>query len=437
MALIKNPLSGGGGGSGSISIVNGVISQFKASSATVDANTFVEFVNNSTPTVGDGTSLRDAYVGEMSAVALDSTRVFVAHNVGTDTYGIIATINGNSITAGVDTLLASGSSVSGPSAVKVSTNSVFVAYPASSNSLYGIVCIIDNNTITVGTATSLSSAINAGKRFSATRLSDIAVSVAHDYSNNNYLYCFICGVQGTSITTGADTSISNQSNSGSEIYNVGLTDSNFYIFNGGGVLNGSACTRIGISNITVVDTKQLSSDSYSVIGSAVALDSTRAFIAYNYTSSFHIRGAVVRFDGSTTSSRAEQSIMTMARSFNRLSVAKISADKVLVAYGYSSSNYLYAISCNIFDTRIASGGNPISIDSNAGSGYYLSAVSNTNGAVFIAHRQNNSNNYLYGTEIIDLLNVKPAEYMIEGVTAMQCTTSAAGNVWVLNTNESE
>ena len=275
----------------------------------------------------------------ISAVALDSTRVFIAHSTGDNyyLYGIVCTISGTTITNGSNTAIDSTNTNSGfaISAVLAGENTVFIAHSyGSSYHLYGVICTISGTTPTAGTDNVISSYGRSGYVVSATMLSVNTVFIAHSYSSSYCLYGVVCTISGTTITRRTDTLIDDNSDAGSVI-------------------------------------------------SATTLGGNRVLIA-------HIRGL-------------------------------------------SGSTALYGVLCTISGTNITVG-NTASISAATNSGSAISSTILSGDIVFIAH-SNDSNYYLNGV-VEDLeIRVKAATNpdAIQGMTRTECTTSTAGDVWVLDT----
>ena len=121
-------------------------------------------------------SLKYGY--DISAVKINSNKVFIAHTYGLEPYylyGLVCTINGENITAGRDTQLSTRYGGAEISTVLLSNNKVFIAYDYINTSvniqLYAMVCTIDGENITVGTDTEISNNSSAGMGISAIKIS--------------------------------------------------------------------------------------------------------------------------------------------------------------------------------------------------------------------------------------------------------------------------
>jgi hypothetical protein len=264
------------------------------------------------------------------------------------------------------------------SAAKIDTNKVFVAH-RNGNYLYGAVCTISGTDITVGTDTMLSDVNNSYYNASAVTLGTDKVFVAH--RNGDYLYGVVCTISNTTITAGVDTQLSDATGSYTSASAAALgSDKVFVAHQGpdGNSLCGIVCAISG-TTITVGNDKELSSGAGTVssdYASAVALGTGKVFVAHRYGSFFH--GIVCAISGTTVIPGAD---------------AALSSD--YTTYTYAST---------------------VALDSNN---------------VFIAHR---NNNYLYGmVSNAPDITVQTSSTKIDGLTKTECTTSTAGEVWVLNT----
>ena len=438
--------------SGGANIVNGIIEQYLAESTTVDANTFVEFINHF---YNDETLVDGKYAGlSVSAVLIDTNKVFIAHRSGgsdTSTYnylnGIVCTINGNTITTGSDTTLVSGSNAyNNASAVLIDTNKVFIAHRSGSYStLRGIVCEISGTTITAGTDTNLVNVNGAYLNASAVLIDTNKVFIAHqksDSSASNYLNGIVCTVSGTTITTGTDTTLVSVDPSSDDASAV-LIDTNkvFIAHRSGGfgttstLLNGIVCTVSGTTITAGTDTTLVSANGSSDDLSATLLEKNKVFIVHksDFTDDY-LNGIVCTVSGTTITAGTDTTLVS--NSWYAASILLLESNKVFVAYSRSST--LYAIVCTINNTSVIAGTN-----TNLSSAYRLiSAVLIDTNKVFIAHASDSTDQYLNGlicsvngTDISTVYKaptIKASETKIQGLTKTQGTTTTQADVWVLN-----
>ena len=295
--------------------INGIIQEAKAQGI-VTAGDFVNLINN----FSDLSSITDKklkgpedYVGfVISAVALNSTKVFIIYTSGGSNwylYGMVCTISGTAISQGTSVQLSS-SSYTGRniSAVALSSTKVFIAHSNGSNwYLYGMVCTISGTTITKGTDVPLKSIANAAKSISTVKLNSTTVFIAFVGDSSNSTYGKICTISGTTITQGTDT----------------------FIVDGVDLEN----------NI-----------------SAVALSSTKVFIAYSKGSDFYLYGAICTISGTTITKECNTILnSTTTKSGYTISAVALSDNKVMVAHSLGSDYQLYAIVCTISGTTIIQG----------------------------------------------------------------------------------
>jgi len=433
-----------------IEVVNGIIEQYKASTSTIDANTFVEFVDNMwTNTDTSLTSIANSS-GYAGAVLIDDNKVFIAHQSdGTNKYlnGVICTISGTTITPGTDTTLVSTSDsaymANGSSAVLIDTDKVFIAHASDGTNKYlnGIVCTISGTTITPGTDTTLVNVSNSATILSPVLIDTNKVFIAHsNNSSNYYLNGVICTISGTTITPGTDTTLVSTQYAGN-VASIALIDTNKVFIahqsNSNYYLNGIVCTISGTTITTGTDTT-LRSIMYSSNGAKVCfIDTNKVFITHNsgkiYPDSsptYYLYGIVCTISGSTITPGTDTTIYTYAYSAYGASIALIDTDKVFIAHQSDGTNrYLKGIICTISGTTITHGTDTTLI-STTQSAVDASAVLVYDNKVLIAHKSDSTNGYLNGV-IANLKKITAATAQIDGVTVSKCTTTTAGKVYVL------
>lgn len=183
------------------------------------------------------------YVGRYISVApLSATKVYITHSYSSRCYlyGRVCTISGTTITAGTDTVIQNETSNAESYAgqysdtVALSSSNVFIAHNLGTSSyayIYGMVCSISGTTITAGTDTELSPSINRSSQANTVVLissSKVAVFFAYkaSSSSNCFLSYAICEISGTSITAGTEVQLSDIACSGRLISGV-MLDTNF------------------------------------------------------------------------------------------------------------------------------------------------------------------------------------------------------------------
>lgn len=427
LATAINSISGGGG---SIQVVNGLIEQYKASSQTISANSFVQFISDTK--LADGTSAYDY----TSAIEISSNEVFIAHRSGNNLNAIICTINGTTITPGVDTLIVIGETSSNnayqyASAVLIDTNKVFVAHRYGTG-MYGIICDINGTTITAGTDTLLTDGNTSYYQLSAVLLETNKVFISHRKGND--LNGVVCSISGSTITVGTDTQIA----TGSSIYQYAvakLIDTNKVLITHRGtatnLLHGVICTINGTTITAGTDTRIASGTSVYISTSIALINTNKVFIAHRNGS--YLYGVVCTINNTTITPGTDTQLSDGTNSYDDSSTILVGTNKVFIAH--RNGSYLYGLVCTIDNTTITAGVDTKLSDGDYSYNYASAVLVDTN-KVFIAHR-NDADLYgivfkINGTNIEDIFTITSATTKIEGLLVTQATTSNAGNVWVLN-----
>ena len=423
-----NSISGGG----SVVVTNGQIKQYKALSSNIDANTFVNLLNTVVVgTYANMTTLTSSY-NSMKAAKIGSDKVFVIFRVGANLYGVVCTISGTTTTVGTYVQLASDAQTSSPdtSVTTLEEDKVFVAYPATDYFPKGIVCTVSGTTVTPGTSVTLLNESATSDGMKSVALDSGRVMVTH--RKGNYINAMVCTITGTTITPGTDIQLSN----GYVGYNgssITLLDTNkvFVAYRNNNHLYSMVCT-ISDTTITPGTETELSTLTYSYdASSCVTLNSSKVFIAHRGADNA-LNGMVCTISGTTITHGADTPLSPYTGSYLNASAAALSSNKVFVAHqgGVNSSlGYLYGASCFIEGTSIIIG-DYRALDTSSYASTSASAVALDADRVFVVHRKSS---YAAGNacSISDLLATE-ATGTIRGLTSTQCTTSTAGDVWVLN-----
>lgn len=430
----------------SSSVVNGIIEQYKAETSTIDANTFVEFTNKFPITAGTDTQLNtETYSASganmVSAVALSDDKVFIAHRYSSSLYGIVCTISNNTITAGTDTQLSSYSdSYEYVSATALSSDKVFVAHrsggssSSTNNRLKGIVCTINGTSISKGSDTQLTTSSNSYEHTSVVALSNDKVFVAH--RNGSYLYGLICTINGTVITIGGDTQLSY--NNYSYNYASATVLNNDKVFVAFGYYDGSdyylggvVCTINGTTITTGTSTKLSSITNAYLFASATTLSNNKVFIVYYNATLSSVYGIVCTINNTTITAGTDTLLVEDSNSGRGLSTNFLGNNQVFVSHG-NPSDYLYGVVCVIKGTTINKG-TDTQLSTVTGTSYGGKVAVLSNNKVFIAHSSGGNTHYLNGIVCSTGANtIQASTTRIDGLTKNECTTSTAGDVWVLN-----
>lgn len=421
MALIKNPLSGGGGGGGSISVVNGIIEQYKAVSGAIDANTFVELV--ATPSeimLGQETTFTGttstSWAGQTQAIVALASNKFVVNNASSE-IAVVAIADDGAVTIG--TPVSVSDTVYWLETVDEDTAIVFTY---RSNYLYAAIVTVSGTTITVGTRVQIST----------TKYSGYDHTVTAQYMGGNKFWLgfgigqgmqtlshALCSYSGSTITVVSVSQISSSSYHGTCLCSVKYDDNTVLFFHRGTstnyrghtiTINGTALSYgTAISSITGAESfYQYATDAVKLAGDYILLKGSGALILLSY-------------DGSTAS---------VVSSYTTTDVYDSSW---LGRLGYLSDDYILYGGSSLYWVSVNSGA--ISINTNYISANGLRDIAVDSGGRILALNSSSVQ------EIIKAPSVSVAEATsstgIFGLTSQSITSTTAGNVWVLDTGESE
>lgn len=426
LATAISSISGGG----SASVLNGQKAKLKAYSTTVDANSFVEVKNDTTSGTRLNITNSQSALHSIAATKIDTDKVFVVMRNSANLFAAICTVSNQTVTAGAAVQIASDANTNGNnfyvSAVTLTSSKVFVAY-SGANYPMGIVCDISGTTITAGTSSTLAEASNGYAFVRAVALDSTRALVTH--RAGSYLNGIVCTISGTSITLGTDTRISSEDQSYYDAYpTLASQDKIFVAHRGAGSSQYLYATVCNISNnvITPGTSTRLSGIRYSATNACTAtLSNDKVFVSHALGA---LSGVICTISGTTVTHGAEKQLGILS---NEPSIAVLRSDKVFIAHrGSTSSSQLYGVTCGVVNTSIINSPE-VAIDTNTSyTSYGASAVALDDNRVFIAHYYSG-----YGAcrvcTISDLA-VASSTSSIDGLTAEECTTSTAGDVWVLN-----
>ena len=422
-------------------ITNGVKQQYMADSTTIPADTFVEFVRNATahPTKITDTQVVSSNPTFAAAVKLSDTTVFVAYTSSSTLYGVVCTVSGSSITVGTSVVIPNGSS--NTNIALIGANKVFVVYRhTGANGLYGAVCTISGTTVSVGTEASITSRTNSHADI-ATLEDDKVIIVEGNTSSPAGLYGIVCTVSGTTITAGTETVIV----SGSAYMHckvLALDSSTVFVTNSASsVLNAIICTISGttitVGTNTTIDSREVA----FTFNRPVLIGPNKVFLAFcpEISSRNILNGIVCTVSGTTITAGTAATLPSSTISvFTNVSAVCLADDSVAVGFSGGSSHALYYSLCTVNGSNITVNTTTNSASYGNNSGDYISLVSLDGNTVFTPHKltQNSNNKFYVGiSTMYDIsLTVQASVDKIDGVAAEQITTSAAGDVWVLNNN---
>lgn len=346
----------------------------------------------------------------MSAVALDSNRVFIVYTpeASFKMYGTICTIEGTNITKGEDVQLINNTYQTGDKiAVKINENKVFIAYEniGDGNKLYSLVCIINGNSITVGTDTLLSTIQYSGYNFSIVALSENKVLIAHSNQSRNILYGLVCTINENIITIGKLTSLSSLTNAGLRISIAVLSETKIFIAHSRyseKLLYGIICTISGTTITKEKDKALKSTENAGNFLEAGTLSENKVLVVYSLADSY-LYGMICAIDTDITIEIDMQLSLVPNLSYIQ-SVLLLSNNKVFVTYitkiNYSSRDTcLFGMICSANEDTITVEINT-SLSTEQYSGNSVSATKLTENEIFIAHERDD-NECLYAMICMD------------------------------------
>lgn len=251
------------------------------------------------------------------------------------------------------------------SAVALDENRAFIAHSGNSNKqyLYGVLCIINNQTISIGTEYLLDNTITEeGNQISAVNLSNDTIFITY-FKSGKYLYGKICKINGTNITSYTSTQLTTTVQTNAHISAVALNKNKVFIVYGydwSAELGAMICT-INKTTITINTTTRLSKTSYSSVTTSVTvLDKNKIFIAHNYDiSNYILYGMVCTINNNVISAGTDTKLCTDNNSSVTASVAVLNENKVFIAHRIGDQTQaerpLYGLVCTISGTTITKG----------------------------------------------------------------------------------
>lgn len=464
MALIKNPLSGGGGG-GDINILNGVIEQYRSSTENIDANTFVEFINDWQSVRGEGDKQVSDTAGSayqcISATKINSEKVLLAHVIdGSSKYAyvcIVSIIDGE-ILHGTETLVSSVLAAgSGISTTLIEDNKVFVGWLKRSSDFRaypnGAIASISGNTVTIGTSFELADSSSESGSIATTLVSGnvfVLFGKSGDSSTQG-IYGVVATVSGDSITTGAKAFLTGYLPGNGRGTGIVTYDTNkvlYAVLRSGSYSVGAFAVRTAsISGTTITEGSgaaiESSTSSYGSYNSLCMVNSSTALIAYkdSYRSATYAR--LIYLSGTTATLGTSYGIGIRGNGVvNPQNTVLVDNNKVLLCLTSENFGSItgYIISIDTGNDSITyTGPYPLGIGN-----VPTAAVKLDEETLFIPHGYGSVNTTWFlaaGLAIADgvPVSVKTAtdSKRICGLTTQSITPSVPGKVWVLNTNESE
>lgn len=305
------------------------------------------------------------------------------------------------------------------SACKITENKVFIAHgngKTASSILYGVICIIDGTTITKGTDTLLCATSYSGAKMSVVTLSETSVFIAHSYGSSYYLYGIVATIDGTAITAGTDTKLSDSLRSGEVISEELLSNGNVFIAHsvtGSTYLSGTVVT-ISDKTPTANTTTAIDHSGYytGAIISTVSLSNSRVFIAHPNGNSYKISAIVCKVSGTTVTLGTQVAVTDTANTAKSISGTMLGDNNVFIAHSYGSNYHLYGIVCTLSNTAITAGTDTALRTEDTGR--EISTVFLDNGNVVVCH------------------GISTTGYLQATIPKINGTTVTAGNTFNLN-----
>jgi hypothetical protein len=292
------------------------------------------------------------------------------------------------------------------SAVKLDENRVFVAHKYGSDEyLYGVVAKIVDATITVGTDTAIVSESSTASVISAVLVSTNTVFIAHNQPSYLYLYGIVVTIDDMTITAGTNTRIISTRYAGSIISAITLSDNKVLIGHcnstgSSGHLTITICTISG-TTISAGTSTEVSSTAYTCnVISIAKINTNKVFIAHSYGSDYYLYGMVVSISGTTVTAGTDTPISTTAKSGVYNSLCLLQDGNIFIVHPMTSY-VLYGIVCTVSGTTITKGTDTQlnSLTAN----HRMKAVALKDNKVFIAHNNgNNATDYYLNGMIISI-----------------------------------
>ena len=425
--LIKNPTIAGG----SRDVANGIIEEYKSSGNDIDADTFVHFVNNSlTHGTDEELGSSGVTVQPCNSVKLSATKVLVmmADKASSSArlYAFVVTISGTTITAGTAVTVQTGTYYGGAHSVLVATNRVLTVCATSNTVAKLLILNISGDTITVTDPEMSFSGTISGSTMTATAIGDNKVFIT---SEDAYIVYSVTASAATleafgNLVSDFSTHASATLVGSSIFFMYQTTSSSNYIIKAVAVKLSDY--SVGTA-VTIFDSQSTATMSPAL----TTLDSSRVLVVYGkITSAKYARVCTVSGNTITLGTQTNTGIST-STSANYL-VALLDDDVAMLAYGGAS--YLYGAVLLISGTSIQSATVDTTLDTKSYAGDVQGLLAVDDNKVLAYHAGSTSSS-VYGlivsqdTCISDYFTTADS---IDGITVEKCTSTTAGEVWVLN-----
>ena len=422
-------------------MVNGIIESYFATADTIDANTFVEFIDelHYSNTITDAISTPNASYG-ISAVKLSNNSVFIAYGGDYDkyVYGVVLRFNGSNITVGTVTTICSVAGSGGwVSACALTSYSVIVLHQYSSAHLYGTYVGISGTSITKGNTTALKSNTSYGGFFQIVALSENKALVTCS-GDSSSIYSFTVTANNSTLTAGMGMTVASLSYSHAYSYTIPLTSYySLVLYNDNGNLYGKIIGTDGLGVGSVYSALQIDTNVAYKGFMGVALSENRAFVLY-YSGS-NIKGVTLANYSGILS--VETNITTTLTSNNvdtyNIDAILLSENVVYVAYSNKSDGHIHGMHIGINGAYPTVMLDEVIYDVDYYGSYIHLLPLSTQYGIFMSHVGNGTNNFanMYikcGFITEAERKVVPSVTKINGFTQTPVSATEAGKVWILN-----
>ncbi|MDV3426736.1 MAG: hypothetical protein LIR50_06040, partial [Bacillota bacterium] len=239
---------------------------------------------------------------------------------------------------------------------------------------------------------------------------------------------------GTTITADTDTILVSGTNMHQYASAVLIDTDKIFIAHRGtnSTLAGIVCTISGTTITAGTDTTLVSGTNTYQYASAVLIDTNKVFIAHNGNGSY-LKGMICTISGTTITADTDTILVSGTNMHQYASAVLIDTNKIFIAHSSDTitNYYLNGMICTISGTTITAGSDTTLV-SEINASNYASAILIDTDKIFISHRGDNS--YLNGVVIDIETLIKTSTLKIDGLTKTECTTTTAGDVWILDTN---
>ncbi len=291
-------------------------------------------------------------INSISAFVLNENKVFIAIHYLNSIKGIVCTVEGASITTGIETVLAN--IASGNIAV-LSENRIFLSF-LSGYYLYGSVFEIEENAITLIAHKQLSSLVHSSSPAPLiVSLSSSKVFIMHNSNNQRtgVVYGIVCVISENEITAGKDTVLTN--GYGSRLIKL-LNEKVFISFvYSNGIARGIACSVLNTTITAGTYAQMLTSESLSYKVSINYLGNDKIFIGHsNSSESYPIYGRICTISGTSISLGTDTKLNSNSNVGKTMLVTVLSENKIFITCtaGSSNSKQLYGMLCEVTGTTI-------------------------------------------------------------------------------------